>query len=48
LAFLLTGPIGVLILLTSTAVGVIAPLAGTNRSHAMGCLILPVILYFLL
>ncbi len=48
LVFLLSGWIGLLILMTSTAIGIIAPLTGTQRSHAMGCLILPVILYFLL
>lgn len=44
----LSGIIGILILITSTAIGLIAPLKGVQRSHAMGCLILPVIFYFLL
>lgn len=47
LCIILSGPIGVLILITSTAIGLIAPLKGIQRSHAMGCLILPVIFYFL-
>ncbi|MBN2422758.1 tripartite tricarboxylate transporter permease, partial [Candidatus Woesearchaeota archaeon] len=41
----LNGPIGILVLLTSTAIGLIAPLKNIGRNHAMGCLILPVILY---
>jgi len=40
--------LGLLILLVSTAVGLIAPLVGIKRSSAMGCLMLPVILFFLL
>lgn len=48
LVFILSGWIGLLILVTSTAIGLIAPLTGVQRSHAMGCLILPVILYFLI
>ncbi len=43
-----SGIIGVIILLTSTAIGLIAPLSNVKRSHAMGCLLLPVILFFLL
>ncbi|HZX44083.1 MAG TPA: tripartite tricarboxylate transporter permease [Candidatus Nanoarchaeia archaeon] len=48
MALVLTGLVGFLILATSTAVGLIAPLIGVKRSHAMGCLILPVILFFVL
>lgn len=48
MCLLLSGIIGLLILITSTAIGLIAPLKGVQRSHAMGCLILPVIFYFLL
>lgn len=40
--------VGLLILIVSTAVGLIAPLIGIKRSNAMGCLLLPVILYFVL
>lgn len=39
---------GLLVLIVSTALGIIAPLFGVKRSHAMGCLMLPVILYFVL
>ncbi len=37
---------GILILLTSTAVGILPPSFGVKRTHCMGVLILPVILYF--
>lgn len=43
-----SGPIGLFILFISTSLGLIAPLANVNRSHAMGCLLLPVIMFFLL
>ena len=43
-----SGFIGFLILVTSTAVGIIPGLLGVKRSHAMGCLLLPVILFFVL
>ena len=39
---------GILILIVSTAIGIIPVLKNVGRSHAMGCLLLPVILYFLL
>jgi putative membrane protein len=39
---------GLLILATSTAIGLIAPLVGVKRSHAMGCLLLPVIFFYLI
>jgi len=43
-----SGILGLYILIISTLVGMVAPLAHINRSHAMGCLLLPVILFFLL
>lgn len=42
-----SGWIGMIILITSTAIGLIAPIIGVKRSHAMGCLLLPVILFFM-
>jgi putative membrane protein len=48
MTIILNGPIGILVLITSTAIGVIAPLKGIGRNHAMGCLIMPVILYYIL
>ena len=48
MCLMLNGWIGLIVLFTSTAIGLIAPLKGVGRNHAMGCLILPVMLYFLL
>jgi putative membrane protein len=48
MAFLLDGPKGFLILITATAIGLIAPLKNIGRNHAMGCLLLPVIFYLIL
>jgi putative membrane protein len=39
-----TGPLGLLVLVVATSIGMIAPLIGIRRSHAMGVLLLPVIL----
>jgi len=47
LILLLTGPLGLLIAGTGTAIGIAAPLAGVKRSHSMAVLIIPTILYFL-
>ncbi len=44
MSFLLSGWLGVLIFLVSTAVGLIAPLTNVSRSHAMGCLLLPTLI----
>ena len=41
-----TGLLGLLILAVSTAIGMIAPLIGIRRSHAMGVLLLPVVIMF--
>jgi len=43
-----TGLIGILILSTATAIGLIPGIWNVGRNHAMGCLLLPVILYFIL
>ena len=48
LSFVFDGFLGLLILGTSTALGLLSPLLGIKRSNAMGCLLLPVILFFLL
>ncbi len=47
LVFFFSGIIGVLVLATSTAIGMTAVSAGTGRHNAMGCLMLPVIIYYL-
>ena len=40
--------LGLLILIISTFIGMLATLLNVKKSHAMGCLLLPVILYFIL
>jgi TctA family transporter len=42
-----SGLVGLVILAISTCVGMIPPLIGVKRVHLMGCLIVPVILFFL-
>ena len=42
-----SGLLGLVILAISTCVGMIPPLIGVKRVHLMGCLIVPVILFFL-
>ncbi|MBU1643844.1 MAG: tripartite tricarboxylate transporter permease [Nanoarchaeota archaeon] len=42
------GFIGLMILLTATALGIITSSWNVGKNHLMGCLILPVILYFIL
>ncbi len=39
--FSISGTVGVLLLTVSTLLGLLAPLLGVSRSHAMGCLIIP-------
>ena len=48
LVFFFSSWVGILILITSTALGIIAPTLGVKRTHSMGCLLLPVILFFIL
>jgi putative membrane protein len=48
LAFILTGWLGLLIVAVSTSLGILPPLLRVGRNHLMGCLLLPVILYFIL
>src|SRR3989338_6720703 len=43
-----SGFVGLLILIISTSVGLVAPLTNVKRSLSMGCLLLPVILYFVI
>src|SRR3989338_9734088 len=45
---LLSGWKGLVVLFASTCFGMIAPLLNVGRSHAMGCLLVPVILWFVL
>jgi putative membrane protein len=48
LTVLLSGWLSLLVLATATSIGIVASLKGIRRMHLMGCLLLPVILYFLL
>lgn len=43
-----SGILGLLVLFVSTCIGIIPAKVGVGRNHQMGCLILPVILYFVL
>lgn len=42
------GFLGLIILATATALGLISSIWGIGRNHLMGCLLVPVILYFIL
>jgi len=44
---LLTGPLGLLIMSASTLIGLVPALAGISRTHSMGCLLIPSIIFFL-
>ena len=46
--FLSSNFMGLLILIVSTSLGILPAKLGIGRNHLMGCLLLPVILYFLL
>ena len=48
LVFLISNWFGILILAVSTALGILPQLKGTNRNHLMGCLLVPIILFFIL
>lgn len=47
LVYLFTGPFGVLILGVATAIGLLPVEWGVRRSHCMGVLLLPIMLFFL-
>ena len=48
LVFIFSGWLGLVVLIVSTAIGMIPAIKGVGRNMAMGCLLLPVILYFVL
>ena len=48
LVFYFSSWLGLLILLVSTAIGIVPNIVDVKRSHSMGCLMLPVILFFIL
>jgi putative membrane protein len=47
MTLIFTGPFGMLIFFLSAVVGLIAPLAGIHRTHAMGVLMVPLIVRYL-
>jgi putative membrane protein len=44
LVFLLSGPLGLVIMMIATLIGFIPPTVGVKRVHLMGCLILPLLM----
>ncbi len=46
LTALMTGPLGIGVLMITTCIGMIPPLSGARRVHLMGCLILPIFIYY--
>ncbi len=44
MVFGFTGPVGLFVLLVSTSIGMVAPMIGIRRSHAMGVLLVPVMI----
>ncbi len=46
LVLLFTGPMGIFILFISSSIGLLAPLFGVKRSNLMGCLMVPLIIYY--
>ena len=47
LSFIISGPLGLLILFTSASIGIFTQLKGISRQHMMGCILIPVILFFI-
>jgi putative membrane protein len=47
LIFILAGPMGILTSLVALTVGLIPPLVGVSRTHTMGVLLIPSIIFFL-
>ncbi|MEM2874402.1 MAG: tripartite tricarboxylate transporter permease [Candidatus Hadarchaeales archaeon] len=46
MTFIMTGPLGLLVLAVSTSIGMLPALVGVRRVHCMGVIVLPCILYF--
>lgn len=47
MTFFISGAVGLLVLATATSIGLFAISKGIRKMHMMGCLMLPVIIYFL-
>jgi len=48
LSIIISGWYSLIILVTGTAIGIVASILGVRKMHLMGCLILPIIFFFLL
>ncbi len=48
LVFIFSGWLGLFVLLVSTSIGILPGPLQVGRNHAMGCLLMPVVLYFVL
>lgn len=48
LTAVMSGPFGLLVLFTATAIGLSAPLMNVRRSHCMGCLMIPVVYWLII
>jgi putative membrane protein len=48
LVFYFSSWVGMIVLVVATAIGIIPNIVNVKRSHSMGCLMLPVILFFIL
>lgn len=48
MAFIISGPFGLFVLIVSTFLGITASFMGIGKNHLMGCLLFPIILFFLL
>ncbi len=46
LTAVLAGPLGILVLVVSTALGLVPAIVKVTRTHAMACLLVPVMIYF--
>jgi len=47
LVYLMTGWVGLLVCIVATIIGLVPILAGVSRTHTMGVLLVPTILYYL-
>jgi len=45
MSVILSGWLGLLVFITASIVGILAPLLGVSRSHSMGCLLVPTLLW---
>lgn len=47
LCLAISGPLGFLLLIVSASIGIMPHIAGVGKRHCMGCLLVPVIVYFI-